>query len=232
LAIRYLMYEKNEFNSTLMDSCELDRPREKLKKKGAGSLSNTELLAVLLNSGTRKIGVIRLAQSVKEVIDRSSPEELFESLMKLKGMGEAKSLSICAAMEFTKRKIQPSSRKVKTPHDVFSWLKPFGDKKQEHFIVITLNGGNEIINSRVVTVGLLNSSQIHPREVFADAIVERAASLILAHNHPSGNCDPSSEDIAVTRKLSSAGEILGVSVLDHIIFSENGFKSFLEQGLL
>jgi len=226
------MYDNVKLISNLADFHELDRPREKLKKKGAGALTNTELLAVFLKTGTRNFSVIRLAKSVHEIIDRYDSERLYENLVSIKGMGEAKSLSICAAMEYMRRKIQPSSRKIRTPGDIAAWLKPYCDKKQEHFIVITLNGGNEIINSRVVTVGLLNSSQIHPREVYADAIVERAASLILAHNHPSGNCEPSKEDIAVTRKLIHAGEILGVSVLDHIVFSETGYKSFLEEGLL
>ncbi|MDH4262916.1 MAG: DNA repair protein RadC [Spirochaetia bacterium] len=209
-----------------------DRPREKIKSKGIGALTDAELIAVFLNSGTQKINVLKLAELVSHVVDTSDRDRLFENLVKIHGIGEARALSICAVIEFVRRKIFPASRKINTPVDIFSWLRPYCEKKQEHFIVFTINGANEILSRRVVTVGLLNSSQVHPREVFADAIADRAAAVVLAHNHPSGNNEPSIEDLNVTKKLKSAGEILGVSVLDHIIFSENGYTSFLERKLL
>jgi DNA repair protein RadC len=209
-----------------------DRPREKIKSKGISALTDVELIAVFLNSGTPKVSVLKLAEFVSHVVDSSDQSQLFKNLLNIHGIGEARALSICAVIEFVRRKIFPASRKINAPSDIYSWLLPYCDKKQEHFIVFTINGGNEILTRRVVTVGLLNSSQIHPREVFADAIVDRAASIVLAHNHPSGNIEPSPEDLNVTKKLKSAGEILGISVIDHIIFSENGFISFAQRKLL
>lgn len=203
-----------------------------MKSRGVGALTDIELIAVFLNSGTSRVNVLKLAEQVSHVIDKSDREKLFENLTQINGIGEARAFSICAVMEFVRRKIYPASRKINTPADIYSWLKPYCDKKQEHFIVFTINGGNEILARRVVTVGLLNSSQIHPREVFADAIADRAASVVLAHNHPSGNYEPSEEDIRVTKKLKNAGEILGVTILDHIVFSETGYCSFLERKLL
>jgi len=227
------MYKrKNTKEFCIWEIPSFDRPREKMKSRGVGALTDIELIAVFLNSGTSRVNVLKLAEQVSHVIDKSDREKLFENLTQINGIGEARAFSICAVMEFVRRKIYPASRKINTPADIYSWLKPYCDKKQEHFIVFTINGGNEILARRVVTVGLLNSSQIHPREVFADAIADRAASVVLAHNHPSGNYEPSEEDIRVTKKLKNAGEILGVTILDHIVFSETGYCSFLERKLL
>jgi len=226
------MYTNHKKFLSISEIPAFDRPREKMKSKGVSALTDVELIAVFLNSGTRKINVLKLAEFVSHVVDTSDKDQLFENLVKINGIGEARAYSICAVIEFVRRKIQPAPRKITTPSDVYSWLRPYCDKKQEHFIVFTINGGNEILSRRVVTVGLLNSSQIHPREVFADAISDRAASVILAHNHPSGNSEPSVEDIRVTKKLKSAGEILGVTILDHLVFSETGYTSFLERKLL
>lgn len=209
-----------------------DRPREKIKSKGAGALTDTELLAIFLNNGTAKNGVLKLAEEARRVIDTSSSENLFNNLLSIHGIGNAKASSICAVIEFVRRKIYPSTRKICNPGDIYPWLKPYCDEKQEHFIVITLNGANEILSRRVITIGLLNSSQVHPREVFADAVAERAASLVLAHNHPSGNCQPSEEDLRVTYKLKKSGEILGIMVLDHIVFGSSGYYSLRKEKLM
>jgi DNA repair protein RadC len=112
------------------------------------------------------------------------------------------------------------------------WVRHYGDRRQEHFLCISLNGANEVITTRVVSVGLVNKTQVHPREVFAEPITDRASAVILAHNHPSGNLSPSKEDLQITRQLKEAGETLGITVLDHIIFSQKGHYSFLEQGEL
>ncbi|MDH4198831.1 MAG: DNA repair protein RadC [Spirochaetia bacterium] len=209
-----------------------DRPREKLRDKGVAALTDVELIAVFLGAGTAKTSVLKLAELVSNAVDESDPKTLFSRLMKIPGIGEARAFSICAAMEFVRRKKFPAVNKIHCASDVYAWLRPYCDKKQEHFIVFTINGGNEIMVRRVITVGLLNSSQIHPREVFADAIADRAASIILAHNHPSGNTDPSPEDIFITKKLQRSGEILGVNILDHLVFSHSGYTSFLEKGML
>jgi len=125
------------------------------------------------------------------------------------------------------------SIKIANPNDIYAkFLHKYSNKMQEHFIVLQLDGANQVRKCEIVTKGLLNSSQIHPRECFADAIKNRSASIIIAHNHPSGNPTPSPEDINITKKLKSAGEILGIPVLDHIIFTKTGYTSFLEKGLL
>jgi DNA repair protein RadC len=121
---------------------------------------------------------------------------------------------------------------IRRPQDVLPFIQHIADKKQEYFLALSLNGANEVIESRVVTVGLLDSSQIHPREVFADAIADRAAAVILAHNHPSGLLEPSPQDLALTRQLVEAGKIVGIEVLDHIIVTKRGYLSLKEQGYI
>jgi len=209
-----------------------DRPREKIKKAGIARLSDIELIALIIGSGNRRTGVFEIAEEILHIIDHKSAEDYYRVFKKVRGIGDAKATALCAAFELTRRKLQPSNNKIKKPEDLYPWLKDYSEKKQEHFITITLNGANEIVARRVITIGLLNSSQIHPREVFADAITDRAASIILAHNHPSGNLVPSVEDIAVTEKLVSSGILLGIPVLDHIIVSGLKFFSFKEEGLI
>jgi DNA repair protein RadC len=147
-------------------------------------------------------------------------------------VGPAKATLIAASLEFARRRIRPEGIKIKTPVDVLPLVRHYGDRKQEHFLCISLNGANEIITTRVVSVGLVNKTQVHPREVFADPITDRASAVILAHNHPSGDLTPSKEDILLTRQLKEAGETLGIAVLDHIIFSQKGHYSFLENSCL
>ena len=118
--------------------------------------------------------------------------------------------------------------KIKVPIDVLPLIQHYGDRKQEHFISISVNGANEVMTVRVVTIGLVNKSQVHPREVFADVIVERASAIIIAHNHPSGDLTPSKEDISITQRIKKAATILGINLLDHIIFNTKGYYSFVE----
>ena len=124
----------------------------------------------------------------------------------------------------------PEGIKIETPVDVLPLVRHYGDRRQEHFLCISLNGANEVITTRIVSVGLVNKTQVHPREVFAEPITDRASAVILAHNHPSGNLAPSKEDLQITQQLKEAGETLGITVLDHIIFGQKGHYSFLEQG--
>jgi len=153
-------------------------------------------------------------------------------LQRLEGVGPAKATVIAAALEFARRRIRPEGLKVKTPMDVLPLLRHYADRKQEHFLCISLNGANEVIKTRVVSVGLVNKTQVHPREVFADPITDRASAVILAHNHPSSDLTPSKEDVLITRQLKEAGETLGITLLDHIIFSQKGHYSFLENNEL
>lgn len=137
---------------------------------------------------------------------------------------------ICAALEFARRRIRPEGTKIGGPEDVYPLVRHFADRKQEYFICLSLNGAHEVIATRVVTVGLLNSSPVHPREVFCEPIMDRAAAVIVAHNHPSGNLAPSEADSKVTRELRQAGKILGIKLLDHVIFGRSGFLSMREHG--
>ena len=152
--------------------------------------------------------------------------------MEIECLGLAKSCQIIAAIEFSRRRFFRETTVVRKAKDILPFISHIAEKKQENVLCITLNGANEIIGTRTVTIGLLNSNQLHPREVFADAISERAASVILAHNHPSGLLIPSSDDMSVTNIMIEAGKILGISVLDHIIVAKKGYLSFKEQGLI
>lgn len=209
---------------------EPDRPREKLLEKGADSLSDIELVAVLLGKGTQKQDVMSVTRRVLRTMDVSSDRVDPKDLQKIEGMGPAKTALLSAALEFARRRIRPEGVKISLPPDVLPLIRHYADRKQEHFICISLNGANEVIASRVVSVGLVNKTHVHPREVFADPITDRASVIIVAHNHPSGGLYPSKEDIEVTKQLKSAGEILGIRLLDHIIFNHKGYYSFLEDG--
>lgn len=200
--------------------------------RGAEALSDTELLAVLLGSGIKGKNVFQVAQAVLRRFARDGDGLDIQTLLSIEGVGLAKASQIMAALEFARRRFFNNSVVVRKAHDVLPFISHIAARKQEHFLCISLNGANEVIGNRVVTIGLLNSSQIHPREVFADVISDRACSVILAHNHPSGTLKPSADDIAVTRQMIEAGEILGISVLDHIIITKNGYLSFKETGLI
>jgi DNA repair protein RadC len=208
-----------------------ERPREKLAEKGAEALSDLELLTVLLGSGTKDSDVMTVAGRILKALDGNKRPGLDE-LRKIEGIGPAKATLIAAALEFARRRIRPEGLKITFPADVLPLIANYADRKQEHFICISINGANEVITSRVVSVGLANRSQVHPREVFADPITDRAAAVIVAHNHPVGDLNPSREDVEVTRRLKEAGDTLGIKLLDHIIFNQKGYFSFLENGTL
>ena len=211
---------------------EADRPREKLLRKGASALSDQELLAVLLGKGTPGMDVMTLAGKLTRLIDEKGLKVSPEDLTQFEGVGDAKATLILAAMEFTRRRIKPESAKIETPADLLPHLRHYADRKQEHFLCATINGANEILNIRVVSIGLIDRSPVHPREVFADALSDRASAVIVAHNHPSGGLEPSPGDINITAQLKSAGAIVGIDLLDHIIFNRTAYFSFLEDGRL
>lgn len=205
-----------------------ERPREKLAAKGPAALSDRELIAALLGRGTRKHGVMVLADKLLALVDEKGIGLSLDDITDIPGIGQARAAGIAAAFEFVRRRIRPQGLKIKRPMEVLPLLQHYGDRKQEHFLSVSLNGANEVTAVRVVTIGLVNQSQIHPREVFADPIAERAAAVIVAHNHPSGNLTPSSQDRAVTRRIKEAGALLGIPLLDHIIFHTSGYYSFAE----
>jgi len=222
---------KLQLNSIQYKSDE-DRPREKKISDGVCVLNEKELLAVIIGRGTKKFNVYQMADLVLECIEKHGTKNLIDNLLEIKGLGRTRVLSLVASLEYSKRLLLPSGNKIQKPDDLIPWVKTYSNKKQEYFLAFSLNGANDIQAKRVITIGLLNSSQVHPREVFSDCIKDRAASIILAHNHPSGNVEPSREDIVVTKKLQKAGDILGIPVLDHIIFSDSNTFSMLEHGYM
>ena len=209
-----------------------ERPREKLYIKGAPALSDVELMTNILGNGIKGKDVIQIARQIirtmKDDFDSLSPETLLD----IEGVGKAQACRIMSAIELTRRFSMERSEIICGPGDIMPLVKDLRDKMQEHFVCISLNGANEVIQTRTVTVGLLNSSQVHPREVFADVIADRGASVILVHNHPSGSLSPSESDIQITNQLVEAGKILGISVLDHVIVSKKGHTSLKEQGFM
>lgn len=209
-----------------------DRPREKLQAKGPEALSDLELLAVLLGSGTKGHDVMKVAGRILKALDSNPNQVSLKELQKIEGVGLAKATMIAASLEFARRRIRPEGLKISFPADVLPLIRNYADRKQEHFFCVSINGANEVIKSRVVSVGLVNKTHVHPREVFADPITDRASAIIVAHNHPVGELTPSVEDKEITGQLKSAGEILGIRLLDHIIFNHKGYFSFLESGEL
>jgi DNA repair protein RadC len=205
-----------------------ERPRERLILNGPQGLSDHELLTVFLGSGSRHSGVSSLALDLLQAVDATGPAPVPNDLVKIKGIGGAKASQLCALLEFAKRRFNPTKKRIQQPSDVLSIVGHFQDRPVEHFLALSLNGAHELIALRIVSIGLVNRTIVHPREVYADAIVDRATALVVCHNHPSGNLDPSEEDSAVTGQLKEAGEILGIKLLDHVIFSANGYYSFLE----
>lgn len=201
-----------------------DRPREKLAKYGPEKLSDIELLQALIGSGNAQTDVTRIARDVAIALRRDR-QLTRESLSKVKGIGPAKTTELLAGFELARRyMLEPDRPVIDSPEKAVELLRDISDKKQEHFVVITLDGASRLIAKRTITIGTLTASLVHPREVFADAITDRAASIIVAHNHPSGELNPSSADVAVTERIRKAGTLMGVEMLDHIILSRSDFK--------
>ena len=209
-----------------------DKPREKLVKKGVESLKNDELLSVLIGSGIKGKDVRKLSREIVAMMDSSFDSLSLEKLLNIHGLGVAKASQIISALELAKRYTSQTNKKITSAQDVYNELKAFSTKQQEYFLCITLDGASHIINTRTVFIGTLNQSLVHPREVFADAIADRAAGIIIAHNHPSGTLSASRADIGVTQRLEEVAKLVGIELLDHIILAKDGFYSFSDEGLL
>jgi len=209
-----------------------DKPREKLLAKGAQALKDYELLAILLGSGTQGKDVIKLSKEIASLLDSNFEGLTLERLTMIHGLGNAKAMQILSAIELSRRYLIKQNVKITSAEEVYRELSEYVHKKQEYFLAITLDGANHIIEKRVITVGTVNQSLVHPREVFADAICDRAASIIIAHNHPSGQLFPSSADRQVTQRLKEVSKMVGIELLDHVIISNEGYFSFDEEGML
>ena len=200
------------------------RPREKLQARGVESLSDYELLMAIIGSGGPQADVAKLARDVRKVIKEKGSNLAFDDLMAIKGMGLAKTTKFIAAFELWKRQFEVSERPIiDSPGAAVAQLADTRDKRQEYFVCLTLDGANRLIAKRIISIGTLTSSLVHPREVFADAITDRAASIIVAHNHPSGSLSPSTADLDVTERLREAGELLGITLIDHILLTKSDF---------
>ena len=219
----------------MRDTPNRDRPREKLAARGPRALTDAELIALLLGRGTKGRDVWQVAGDVERYLERAREGPSYEDLLAIDGIGSAKACEIMACFELGRRYLGDGGvpgHRVASPADVLPLVAEWRDKKQEYFICITLSGAGEVIERRTITVGILNQSLVHPREVFAEAITDRAASVVLVHNHPSGTLEPSTQDIGITRQLAEAGVILGIRVLDHIIVTKKGYVSLRELGHL
>jgi len=227
-----------EYHLTIKELPPQMRPRERLMQEGADVLSDSELLAILLRTGTRSATAVDLASymlakfgGLRALVDAS-----VEELSAIKGVGPAKAVQVKAALELAKRLAAVSAGKrplIKSPEDVAKLaMEKLRHLDREHFMALLLNTRHEVLYSETVSIGTLNSSTVHPRELFKSAIKRSAAALILLHNHPSGDPTPSKEDIEVTRRLEKAGGIIGIEVLDHVIIGDNRYTSFKAEGLI
>ncbi|MFC0522455.1 DNA repair protein RadC [Pontibacillus salicampi] len=227
-----------EASVLIKDVPQSDRPRERLMELGAKHLSNQELLAILLGSGLRNESVMSVAQRVLVHFEGLSllRDATVEELTAIKGIGTAKAVVIIAALEIGKRmhNQRPGERyAVKSPDDAADYvMEEMRDLHQEHFVCIFLNTKNQIIHRQTIFIGSLNASIVHPREVYKEAVKRSAASIICAHNHPSGDPTPSQEDIHVTRRLTECGKMLGIELLDHIVIGDRKYISLKEKGYL
>jgi DNA repair protein RadC len=177
--------------------------------------------------------VVELSRKIVKLIAKNGTEKIkLEDLLKEKGLGKAKALQIIAALEFGKRMYPDKKPEILTPEDVWKLCGDFRGSKKEHFAAFYLDTQNKLIERQIISIGTLNASLVHPREVFEPAIALHAASVIVCHNHPSGDADPSSDDLAITKRLAEAGKILGIGLTDHIISTANEFASFKNKGLV
>lgn len=207
--------------STIQSLAVHERPREKMLAKGQGYLSNAELLQVVVGSGIRGADVTQIAEEILQLLEAYNGKPALEQLVKIRGVSTATATKLLASLELTGR-LNFTGTFIETEDDVLALLADIRYKKQEHFVVITLDGANRLIEKRTISVGTLNASLVHPREVFADAITDRAAAIVVAHNHPGGSLEASGPDIITTKRLRAAGELLGIKLLDHFIVTAHG----------
>ena len=205
------------------------RPRERLIQWGPKALSDQELLAIVLRFGIKGKDVNTLAAELLKKLDEIKTIPTVKELCSLSGLGISKSCSVIAMLELGRRYWGFTGIKIKTPQDIFLLVRHYADRKQERFLSVSLSGAHEVIAVRVVTVGLVNRTIVHPREVFADPLSDRCSAICVCHNHPSGELVPSKEDDDVTSSLEASAAVLGIRFLDHIIFSETAYFSYRKE---
>lgn len=217
----------------IKDLPKIERPREKLARYGPEKLSNSELLAILLRTGGKNLNVVELANKIlKKFKSDDLPIASLQELKSTYGLGSAKACEIVACFELGRRLLKnKKSVLLLSPHDVWNELKDLRDQKKEHFVIFYLDTRNQEIKREIISIGSLNANLVHPREVFEPAVKNLAAQIIISHNHPSGNCEPSEDDLIITKKLVESGKILGIEIIDHIIVSKDNYFSFKDKGL-
>ncbi|TSC84803.1 MAG: Uncharacterized protein G01um101413_187 [Parcubacteria group bacterium Gr01-1014_13] len=218
----------------IKDIPKIDRPREKLIKYGPEKLSSSELLAILLGTGVKGVNVVELSNKIlKKFSGEGLASASFNELKNTFGLGPAKACEITACFELGRRLLKGKKfALLLSPQEVWQELRDLRDLKKEHFVVFYLDTRNQEIKRDIISFGTLNANLVHPREVFEPAILHSAAQIIVAHNHPSDNPEPSEEDIDITKRLVEAGKILGIEVLDHVVVTKSSFSSLKELSLM
>lgn len=208
-----------------------ERPREKLIERGPTGLRDKELLAILLRVGYTGKNVIEVSQ---EIIRKFPMKKLlsmgYDDLLKIKGIDSSKACGLLAAFELTKRALEVEDNNLPTINsakDAVAQLQELRTAKKEHFVVLYLNARNQLIHKETISIGILNANLVHPREMFKPAIEHLAAAIIVAHNHPSGGCEPSEADLGLTGRMSDAGKLLGIEVADHLVITRSDFRSII-----
>ena len=204
-------------------------PREKIEERGVKSLSDKELIMLLVGSGSPGHSIADVAEDILTVLDRSGSPSV-NSLKYIPGVGSAKASVVLAALELGRRRQEKKAKVLRRPEDIWQEVKHYAERNQEQLLVLSFNGAGELLDTTVATVGLVDKVVMHPREIFAEAIKERAVAVVIVHNHPSGCTEPSEADRFLTKKITAAGKLLGIKVLDHLIISKNGYYSFRERG--
>jgi len=221
---------------TIKELPEFERPREKLTKKGARALKKEELLAIILRTGLKGKNVVEVAEDILEKYgDKKLLDASYEELRNIRGVGPTKAVQILAAIELGSRLFKEKSEKevyINSSQDVTKETEHIKENKKENFVVLYLDARNKLIYKETVSIGSLNANLVHPREVFEPAVRNLAAQIILAHNHPSGDPEPSEDDLVITKRLVEVGKIMGIEINDHIIVTKNGFFSFKDKNLL
>lgn len=212
-----------------------EMPREKMIEKGVENLRDSELMAILLRTGIEGKDVMKVS---KEILQKFPTKKLlsldFENLSKIKGIGQSKACLLLAAFELTKRALEVEDNNLPTINsakDAVAQIQELRNAKKEHLVALYLNARNQLIHKETISIGTLNASLIHPREVFEPAVKNLAAQIIVTHNHPSGNLEPSEDDLEITMRLKEAGKILGIEIVDHIIVTKNAYFSLKERCL-
>ncbi len=220
----------------IKDLPKIERPREKLIAKGVENLKDSELLAILLRTGTIGKNVIEVAS---QILSKYSKKRLlqmtYHDLSKISGINSAKATTLLAAFELSKRALEVNDTNlpvISDAKDAVAQLSDMRDLKKEHLVALYLNAKNQLVHKETISMGTLNANLVHPREVFEPALKYSAAQIIAAHNHPSGDPKPSEDDLEVTKRLTEAGKMMGIELMDHVIVSKNNHFSFKEEKLL